>query len=105
MKMAGYGDIFEDGKVKKECRTLESAGQTHSGYPAGGQTVYTLALHIEYLSCGGSVHAADNIEEGGLPRTIRANYSSYFAFLDGEINIVQRCKTAEVPAQSLHFKY
>jgi hypothetical protein len=85
--MAGYNDIIEDCKVRIECRTLKRPDQSHFSYLACGKTIDTLA-HVEYLSGGGSVHPADNIEEGGLTRTIGANNSSYFAFFDGEVNII-----------------
>jgi hypothetical protein len=88
MKMAGYSDIFEDGKILIEGCALESPDQSHLCDLTRRQAIDTRAIHIEYLSRGGSVHPADDIEEGSLPRTIRANYSSYFAFPDGEIDVI-----------------
>ena len=88
MKMAGHGDIFEDSKILIEGCALEGPDQSHLCYLTRRQAIDTLAIHIEYLSRSGSVDPADDIEEGGFARAIGANYSSYFAFLDGEIDVI-----------------
>jgi hypothetical protein len=73
---------------------LERSYDAPGRYPVGTQTGYLLVIE-KYLSLGRAEITADDIDQGGLPRTVRAHNAQYFSRFHLQVNIREGSQFAE----------
>lgn len=96
--MEGQECIFEDREFPEKTDDLKCAGLTEMCPPMCGKKGHVLVKKIDSTSCGWKL-TIDEIEEGGLPSTIRSNNSQSLPPPDGERNIVYRLHPTKMLGQ------
>src|SRR5512136_1427239 len=95
--------ILERGHVAEEADILEGPSQPQSSGAVGTQAANLLALQ-QHLTRRRLVNARDHVEKGCLARAVRANQTCDHAFLDIEVEVVQRGQAAKLLADSSSFQ-
>ena len=85
--MVGEPDIIQDAHLFPEANVLEGSADTHSGYLVRA-TPHQIRSVEQYLSACRLVDAGDQVENGCLARSIRADEAHQFAPIQLDVEIV-----------------
>src|SRR5205823_13889590 len=95
--------VVEHGEVVENVADLEAAAEAAAVDLEGPQPRDVLALELDYARADGKARA-DQVEEGGLPRSVRADDRVALALLDAEIDAADDCGAPEALAHLLEAK-
>jgi hypothetical protein len=94
VEVAGDADVVEDGQRTEEADVLKRARDAERDDFVDAQAGEVAAVKGDG-AFGRRVNAGDEIEHGGLARTVGANEADEFVFADGEIDGTDGDEAAE----------
>src|SRR5262249_56849001 len=96
----GQPQVLQHGEAREEIGALEGARHATPGHRIRRQSRDRVAVE-KYAAATGRELAGDHVEEGGLPRPIRADDRTTLALLEGQGHASQGGERAEIPPESL----
>jgi hypothetical protein len=103
MIIVGNPDVIEDGHLRPKAYVLESPGNSGSRNLMGKESHEVLPFDL-YLPMGGTVNAADEIEDGCLSGAVRPDKAKEFSSFQGEVEIRDSLEPAEKVGQPAYLK-